>query len=64
MVINLNGSDEYKMCTIGNNNGDVIQNHNNQHANFLKTALEGGVFGGDKTKGKGGDRSKALYVCL
>ena len=52
------------MCTIGNNNGDVIQNHNNQHANFLKTALEGGVFGGDKTKGKGGDRSKALYVCL
>lgn len=59
MVINLNGSDEYKMCTIGNNNGDVIQNHNNQHANFLKnTALEGRGVGGDKRKEGGG--SKAL----
>ena len=58
MVINLNGSDEYKMCTIGNNNGDVIQNHNNQHANFLKTTLEGGVL----VVVKGG--AKALYICL
>lgn len=40
------------MCTIGNYNGDVIQNHNNQHANFLENThshtLEGGVLCGGK----------------
>ena len=40
-MINLNGSDEYKMCTIGNNNRDVIQNHNNQHAKFQNKNING-----------------------
>lgn len=48
------------MCTIGNNNGDVIQNHNNQHANFLETyTLEGGVLCGDK----GGEKAKLCLEC-
>lgn len=56
-MINLNGSDEYKICTIGNNNRDVIPNHNNQHANFLTTALEGRGVSGDKRNGGQGQQS-------